>query len=111
MSNLGVKMANFVKVCLKSEIKDGSGKVVDVNGKQIAVLNHNGEFFAIDNTCAHMQGPLGEGSCSDGKVTCPWHGWEYDLETGKNTFDENIKLNTYEVRVKEEDVLVNPKPK
>ena len=53
-----------------------------------------------------MQGPLGEGECSDGKVTCPWHGWEYDLKTGKNTFDEDVKLKTYEVKVQGNDILV-----
>ncbi len=101
----------FVKVASKNEIRSGTGKVVDINGISIAILNDNGKFFAISNTCAHMQGPLGEGTCSEGKVTCPWHGWTYDLKTGKNTFNEDIKLETYEVKIKGEDVLVNPEPK
>ena len=101
----------FVKVASKNEIRSGYGKVVDINGVSIAILNDNGKFFAINNTCAHMQGPIGEGSCESGKVTCPWHGWTYDLKTGKNTFNENIKLETYEVKIKDEDVLVNPETK
>lgn len=104
-------MASFVKVCSKSDIEPEKGRTVEVKGKKIAVLNNNGKFFAIDNTCAHMQGPLGEGSCSDGKVTCPWHGWEYDLKTGKNTYDESIKLNTYEVKVDKNDILISVEPK
>ena len=104
-------MTEFIKVCSKDEIKDGRGKVIEIDGRQIAVLNNKGKFFAIGNTCAHMQGPLGEGECNDGKVICPWHGWEYDLKTGKNTFDENIKLDTYEVKVEGKNILVNPEPK
>ena len=104
-------MAKFTKVCSKNEIEEGKGKVVEIDGKEIAVLNYKGKFFAISNACAHMQGPIGEGICSEGKVTCPWHGWEYELESGKNTFDENIKLDTYEVKIEGGDVLVNPKPK
>ena len=104
-------MAKFTKVCSKNEIEEGKGKVVEIDGKEIAVLNYKGKFFAISNACAHMQGPIGEGECNDGKVTCPWHGWEYELESGKNTFDENIKLDTYEVKIEGGDVLVNPKPK
>ena len=96
----------FVKVCSKSEIKSGSGKVVEVNGNEVAVLNDNGKFFAIENNCAHMQCHLGEGSCENEKVTCPWHGWSYDLKTGKNTFNENVKLKIYEVKIQGNDVLI-----
>ena len=104
-------MAEFVRVCLKNEIESGSGKVVDLKGKKIAVLNDNGKFFAVDNACAHMQGPLGEGSCKEEKVTCPWHRWTYDLKTGKNTFSQDIKLNVYEVKIKGEEVLVSTEAK
>mgnify|MGYP001605070310 CR=1 FL=1 len=99
-------MSEFIKICSKNEVGDGKGRVVEVKGKNIAVMNDNGKFFAVENECKHMQGPLGEGECSDGKVTCPWHGWEYDLKTGKNTFDEDVKLKTYEVKVQGNDILV-----
>ncbi len=101
----------FVKVASKNEIESGRGKTVDVNGKEVAVLNDNGKFFAIENTCAHMQGPLGEGSCENGKVTCPWHSWTYDLKTGKNTYNQDIKLSVYETKVQGDDVLINTEPK
>ena len=96
----------FIKVASKNEIQSGRGKVVDLNGKEIAVLNDNGKFFAIENTCAHMGGPLGEGNCSKETVTCPWHGWTYNLKTGKNTFNEEIKLNVYEVKIDKNDILI-----
>ena len=100
-----------MKVASKNEILNGRGKVIDLNGKKIAVLNDHEKFFAVDNACAHMQGPLGEGSCQDGKVTCPWHGWTYDLKTGKNTFSQHIKLNVYEVKINGEDILVSTEAK
>lgn len=96
----------FVKVASKSEIQNGKGRVVEIDGKEIAILNDNGKFFAIENTCAHMQGPLGEGSCENGNVTCPWHGWTYNLKTGKNTFNEDIKLKIYEVKIQDNDILI-----
>ena len=97
---------DFIKVCSKNDIENGKGKVVEVNGEKIAVMNDNGKFFAIDNECKHMQGPLGEGNCENGVVTCPWHAWKYDLKTGKNTFNENVKLDVYEVKINGEDILV-----
>ena len=100
-------MAEFIKVCSKNEIEVGKGRVVEVNGKTIAVMNNGGEFLAIENTCAHMQGPLGEGECSEGKVTCPWHMWEYDLKSGKCEMNPEVKLNTFEVKVDGEDVLIS----
>ena len=54
-------MPNFVKVANKSELNPGENKVVEVNGEQVALFNVDGQFFAINNTCRHRGGPLGEG--------------------------------------------------
>ena len=102
-------MTEFVKVTSKNEIKSGKGKVVEVNGKNIAVMNDNGEFFAMDSACAHAQGPLSEGSLENGKVTCPWHAWEFDCKTGKCA-ENNAEVNVYEIKIEGEDILVNPEP-
>ena len=97
---------DFVKVCSVRDIDKGKGKVVEVNGKQIAVMNDNGNFFAVENECKHHGGPLGEGTCESGIVTCPWHQWTYDLITGKNKMDESIKLETYELKVEGKDIFI-----
>ena len=76
-------MADFVKVAKTTEIKPGEARLVDVNGKQIALFNVAGEFFAIDNACTHEEGPLGEGEISGHTVMCPWHGATFDLRTGE----------------------------
>jgi nitrite reductase (NADH) small subunit len=104
-------MTEFVKIATKGEIESGKGKTVEVNGKSIAVLNENGEFFAIDNMCAHAQGPLGDGVCDEGKVTCPWHGWSYDLKTGKCENNPEVNLKVYEIKIDGEDVMVGTEVK
>jgi nitrite reductase/ring-hydroxylating ferredoxin subunit len=76
-------MAEFVKVAKTSEVEPGQARVVDVNGKQIALFNVDGQFFAIDNTCTHRGGPLAEGEVSGHDVTCPWHGAKFDVRTGE----------------------------
>src|SRR3989344_2867353 len=99
-------MTEFVNVAKKSDFKEGQGKVVDANGKSIALFYSRGKFYAIDNTCKHMGGPLGEGELEDNVVTCPWHGWRYNIETGANLVMPNIKVNTYNVKVEDDNVKV-----
>ena len=101
------EMAQMTKVASKSEIPPGTGKVVQAGGKAIAVFNCDGAFYAIENTCKHRGGPLGEGSLSGATVTCPWHGWEYDVKTGACQTDHAIKVQTFPVTVQGDDVLVS----
>ncbi len=100
-------MAEFTKVASTSEIPVGTGKVVDAGGKSIAVFNSEGTFYAIENTCKHQGGPLGEGSLSGTSVTCPWHGWEYDVTTGSCAMDSSITVQKFDVKVEGQDVLVS----
>ena len=100
-------MAVLTKVAKTSEILVGTGKVVEVGGKTVAVFNCEGTFYAIDNTCKHRGGPLGEGSLSETTVTCPWHGWEYDVKTGECTMDRSVKVQKFDVKVEGEDILVS----
>ena len=99
-------MGQLTKVATISEIPTGTGKVVTAGGKTIAVFNCEGSFYAIDNTCLHRGGPLGEGSVSGTSVTCPWHGWEYDVTTGGCSMDPSMKVQKYDVKVQGDDVLV-----
>jgi nitrite reductase/ring-hydroxylating ferredoxin subunit len=76
-------MADYVKVATTNEIEPGQARLVDVNGKQIALFNIDGTFFALDNACTHRNGPLAEGKISGHEVTCPWHGSKFDVWTGE----------------------------
>ena len=100
-------MGQFTKVASKADIPAGTGKVVQANGKTLAVFNCEGEFYAIDNACKHRGGPLGEGTVSGTSVTCPWHGWEYDVTSGACQMDEAIKVQTFPVKVQGDDVLIS----
>jgi nitrite reductase/ring-hydroxylating ferredoxin subunit len=72
-----------VKVAKTNEIEPGQARLVDVKGKQIALFNVDGQFFALDNVCTHEGGPLAEGEISGHEVTCPWHGATFDIKTGE----------------------------
>ena len=99
-------MANFVEAAKVDEIKPGHGKQVEVNGKPIALFNVDGKFFAIANTCPHQGGPLGEGQLADKVVTCPWHGWKFNVETGVSAVVASVKVPKYEVKVEDGKVMV-----
>ena len=99
-------MSNFVKVARRDEIADGTGKAVELSGKQVALFNVGGKFYAIDNVCLHRGGPLGEGELDGTTVTCPWHGWEYDITTGCNLDDQSKKVTSFNVRIEGDDILI-----
>jgi nitrite reductase (NADH) small subunit len=95
-----------IKVASRAEIPEGTGKTVDFEGKKIALFNVSGKFYAIANECKHRGGPLGEGTLDGSVVTCPWHGWEYDVATGTNLDDENVKVGCYAVKLDGDDIMI-----
>ena len=99
-------MGNFVKVAQTSDIPAGQAKCVEVGDKRIAIFNLDGTFHAMDEVCPHQAGPLSEGEIEGTVVTCPWHGWEFDVTTGAMPVNPNIAITTYPVRVDGEDVQV-----
>ncbi|MEW6730153.1 MAG: Rieske (2Fe-2S) protein [Acidobacteriota bacterium] len=100
-------MSDFVKVAQVGEIALGKGKVVEVNGQMIAVLNSGGTFYALDNFCPHKGGPLGEGTVVGNLVLCPWHCWTFDITTGKCTVNSmSPPVTCFEVKVEGDDILV-----
>ena len=76
-------MAEFRRVADVVDIPAGRGIVVKVEGRQIALFNVAGAFYAIDSVCTHRGGPLGEGTLRGTTVTCPWHGAQYDVTNGQ----------------------------
>ena len=75
-------MGERVKVANLSELPPGTGRQVQASGRAVAVFNVDGTIHAIDGTCTHRGGPLGEGKLNGTVVTCPWHGGEFDVMTG-----------------------------
>ena len=99
-------MADFVKVAEAGDVPAGTGKCVEAGGKQIAIFNVDGTFHAIDNTCLHRGGPLCEGPIAGHIVTCPWHGWQYDVTTGVLIQDPGVGVSRHETRIVGDEVQV-----
>jgi nitrite reductase (NADH) small subunit len=96
----------FAKLTSQSELPaTNEVKEFPCGDQTICVANVNGEISAMDNTCLHMGGPLGEGVIEGGKVICPWHGWAYDPKTGE-AGRSGTKVAVYPVKVEGGDVLV-----
>ena len=98
-------MAEFVKAAKTSEVPQGGGKAVSVGGQKVAIFNAGGSFHAISDACAHRGGPLSEGTLEGSTVTCPWHGWSYDVTTG-SAVHQAASVKTYPVKVEGDDILV-----
>ena len=90
----------FVKVADVSEIAEGHGTYVDRDGGAIAVFNAGaGCFYACGAVCPHEDGPLAEGWIEGRAVVCPWHGFDFDLETGRCLVDPDLAIAVFPVRV------------
>ncbi|WP_144905563.1 Rieske (2Fe-2S) protein [Halobellus captivus] len=93
------------KVATTDELEPGSSSVVDVDGEQVALFNIEGEYFALSNVCPHQGGPLGQGRVEDNCVYCPWHGWQFDVETGEHVQGEDA-VGTYDVVVEDDEIHI-----
>ena len=96
----------FVTVARLGEIPPGTGRQVTVGERWVGLFNLGGQYHAIDNVCLHRGGPLCEGPIAGNIVTCPWHGWQYDVTTGGNLDDETARVARYDVKIENGAVLV-----
>lgn len=80
-----------------SEIPPGEARSVEVDGVVVAVCNVDGKFYAFDGTCPHAGGPLGDGFVNGDTLTCPWHGWQFNVKSGACTFADDMVLEKYQV--------------
>jgi len=100
-------MPDFVKVARTEEVPVGTARMVEVNGKEIALFNVGGSFHAIDNTCTHVGGSLSEGEIDGAEVTCPWHGAMFDVTTGQVLGPPAASnVTRYNVRVEDSDIEI-----
>ena len=78
----------------------------DAAGVGVCLANVNGELSALDNSCPHRRGPLGQGWLEGEAVVCPWHSWTFNVRTGAAEFPVHARVAVFPVRVVGEDVLV-----
>ncbi len=98
-------MSGYIKVAEVGEIPAGKGKAVQIQGRDIAILNAGERYYAVDNLCPHKGGPLAEGIVMSNMVVCPWHRWPFELETGSCTINGSA-VDCFEVKVQEGAILV-----
>ena len=99
-------MSEFVRALALSELAPGQCMEVSVAGKAVALYNVSGAVYATSNTCIHRGGPLGKGALDGPVVLCPWHAWSWDVTTGENTANPELKIPTYPVKVEDGQILV-----
>ena len=96
----------FMRVARKDEIPAGSIREFQVEGLTIAIANVGDKFYAIHNTCLHRGGSLGQGVLQGVAVTCPWHGWQYDVTTGKLVMNQTIGVKTFAIEARGDDLWI-----
>ncbi len=100
-------MANWTRLGTGAEIPAGGCKIYEADGNRIAVFNVEGAFHAIDNSCIHRGGPLGEGAINGKIVTCLWHHWSYDVTTGNCTLSDSMGVKKYPVDLRGDELFVD----
>ena len=97
----------LVRAAKTSEIPTGTICEFQVNGIPVAIANVSGKFHAINGTCLHQAGPLGEGQLEGQIVTCPWHGWQFDVTTGQVFPHGGMNVDCYPVEIHDDEVYVD----
>lgn len=92
-------MPNWVRVAAVSEVPAGSGGEFFAAGRIVALYNVGGTFHALDGICPHQGGPLGKGALAGCIVTCPWHGFQFDVTTGEHQTSRSLVQESFQVKV------------
>jgi len=99
-------VADFAKAAKTADLAPGTCKTVQVNGTDVALYNVDGVIHATANSCPHRGGALGEGMLEGRLITCPWHGWQFDVTSGCLATNPLAKVPTYAAKVDGDDILV-----
>jgi nitrite reductase/ring-hydroxylating ferredoxin subunit len=105
-------------MCIKSEVE--LIKIADTSelpgwnqvkecfgaGKLLCVVNLGGEIHVMENVCPHWGGPLGRGKIENGRLRCPWHGWEFDPKTGETDRKADVRVKKFPVKIEDGEVFV-----
>ena len=104
-------MPHFVRLAAASELPaEGEAKEFSCKSEHgdqvICVANVNGIISAMDNVCLHRGGPLGQGIIEGNKIVCPWHGWQFDPQTGEASHNPKAKVAVYPTKVENGEVII-----
>lgn len=94
------------RIATVDDCPPGQGLEAVVGEQIVALFNVDGEFFAIDGVCPHQGGPLAQGELTGCLVTCPWHGWQFDVKTGQYQLSKTLRQTCFPVKIEDRAVWV-----
>jgi nitrite reductase/ring-hydroxylating ferredoxin subunit len=99
-------VTDWIRVASTAECPPGSATEIVAAGEVIALFNVEGRYYALDGICPHQGGPLGKGELCGQIITCPWHGWQFDVVSGQHLVNESIRHRRFAVKIEDGRVLV-----
>jgi nitrite reductase/ring-hydroxylating ferredoxin subunit len=93
-------------VCKAGDVRPGTGLEAVAGDRIVALYNIDGEYFALDGVCPHQGGPLGKGDLQGCIVTCPWHGWQFDVRNGEFQLRKSMLQPKFNTRIVGDEVQV-----
>ena len=97
----------WTRVASIADCPPGTSRELVVGERIIALYNVDGNIHALDGVCPHQGGPLGKGELVGCVVTCPWHGWQFDVSTGRHQLNANFYQPRFEVHLEGDDILID----
>lgn len=99
-------MTDWHRIAGHADLKRSGALAVTVGGTALALFEVDGRIVATQGLCPHAGGPLHKGSICAGKLSCPWHGWTYDLVSGACEESDEVSLARHDVRIEGDDIYV-----
>jgi nitrite reductase/ring-hydroxylating ferredoxin subunit len=99
-------MPDWIPVAAASDCPPGASIERVADGRMVAVANVSGTYHAIDGLCPHQGGPLGTGALCGTTLTCPWHGWQFDVTTGRHRMSATVRQAVHEARERDGTIEV-----
>ncbi|HLX56293.1 MAG TPA: non-heme iron oxygenase ferredoxin subunit [Ktedonobacteraceae bacterium] len=101
-------MTDFIKVAQVDDLDDGELMAVEIDGEPVCLAKVEGCIFAFTDNCTHISGPLNEGELDGDVLTCPWHGAQYNVRTGKVLRGPARQdIATYPVKIEDNAIFVS----
>lgn len=99
-------MGQSVRICSAAEVPGEGVKLITLSEREFAIIAHDGKYYAVENFCPHKGGPLGLGQVKNGTITCPWHRFRFELESGNSVTNPAMRATIHRIVVERGDLLV-----
>lgn len=100
-------MSHWIRIAAESDLPPGACGEYLAGERIVAIFNVVGKFYALDGICPHQGGPLGKGMLASCIVTCPWHGFQFDVTTGQHQTSQSLVHPTFPVKVENGAIWVD----